>query len=134
MRRSLSRIVLGALFILAGVNHYIRPQMYRSIMPDYLPWHGSLVALSGIAEIGLGVLVLFRRWRGVARWGLIGLLIAVFPANVHMVMYTERYDPIPTWLLWLRLPLQAVLIGWVWFAANDHRPPTEHRPPEKTKW
>ena len=126
MRRTLSGIILGALFILAGVNHFIRPQMYRSIMPNYLPWHGPLVALSGIAEIVLGILVLFRRWRGVARWGLIALLVAVFPANVHMVIYAERYEPIPTWLLWLRLPLQAVLIAWVWRTTDNRRPTTDH--------
>lgn len=111
--------MLGALFILAGINHFIRPQTYHSMMPDYLPWHATLVALSGGAESALGVLVLFRRWRQHARWGLIALLVAVFPANVQMVMHAERYEPIPTWLLWLRLPLQAVLIGWVWWTTTD---------------
>lgn len=110
--RTIARIVLGAVFIIAGLNHFWRPAMYRSIMPPYLPWHGPLVAISGYAEIALGALVLVPRTKQAAGWGLIALLIAVFPANVHMALNADQFRSIPAWLLWLRLPLQGVLIAW----------------------
>ncbi len=125
MRATISRVLLGALFIVAGINHFVRPAMYRSIMPDYLPWHGPLVLLSGIAEILLGGTVLFRRFDAFSRWGLIALLIAVFPANVQMVMDAKHFAPIPVWLLWLRLPLQVVLIWWVWMTTSTN-PTRDH--------
>lgn len=112
----LKRITLGLMFLAAGVNHFRRPRMYEAIMPDYLPWHSELVALSGAAEIAFGVLAFIPRCSALVRWGLIALLIAVFPANIHMVVHHERYPRIPAWLLWLRLPLQGVLIAWVWWA------------------
>jgi len=113
MLKTIARVLMGILFILAGINHFRRPRMYRAIMPPYLPWHNPLVALSGIAEVGLGALALLPRWRRPAGWGLIALLIAVFPANLHMALYSDHYPRIPAWLLWCRLPLQAVLIAWV---------------------
>ena len=125
MRSTISRVLLGALFIMAGVNHFVRPAMYRSIMPDYLPWHGPLVLLSGIAEILLGGSVLFRRFDAFSRWGLTALLIAVFPANVQMVMDAEHFTPIPVWMLWVRLPLQVVLIWWVWMTTSTN-PTRDH--------
>lgn len=108
------RWLLGLLMIAAGVNHFVNPPFYERIMPPYLPWHYELVLLSGVAEIVLGVLVLFPRFATVARWGLIALLVAVFPANLHMALNTHLYPHIPPAALWGRLPLQAVLVWWVW--------------------
>jgi uncharacterized membrane protein len=113
MIKTIARLLMALLFILAGLNHFRRPQMYRAIMPPYLPWHHPLVALSGAAEVGLGALALVPRWQRQAGWGLIALLIAVFPANLHMALHTDCYPRIPAWLLWFRLPLQAVLLAWV---------------------
>jgi uncharacterized membrane protein len=111
--KSFMRVLLGGLFTLAGVNHFRSPDIYISIMPPYLPWHDVLVALSGYCEIGLGLLVFVPKYRRVAGWGLIALLVAVFPANLHMALHSDRYPRIPALALWLRLPLQAVLIAWV---------------------
>ena len=86
------------------------------MMPEYLPWHAPLVAISGYAEVVFGALALLPRWKRLTRWGLIALLLAVFPANVHMAVHAKRYPRIPSWLLWIRLPLQFVLIAWVWLA------------------
>ncbi|NJO83039.1 MAG: DoxX family protein [Blastochloris sp.] len=116
MTRTRSRQVLGSLFILAGLNHFWQPRFYTAIMPEYLPAHAALVAASGYAEIGLGALTFVPGADYLSRWSLIALLIAVFPANLHMAMHPERYRRIPPLLLWLRLPLHAVLIGWVWWA------------------
>jgi uncharacterized membrane protein len=113
MIKTTARVLMSILFILAGLNHFRRPRMYRAIMPSYLPWHNPLVALSGAAEVGLGALALVPRCQRSAGWGLIGLLVAVFPANLHMALHSDRYSRIPAWLLWCRLPLQAVLIAWV---------------------
>lgn len=119
MRRVLSRRLLGALFIVAGLNHFFQPRFYMAIMPDYLPAHRELVAASGYAEIALGALAFVPRTRRVARWGLVVLLLAIFPANLHMALHPERFPAIPAALLYLRLPLQAVLIAWVLWATAD---------------
>ncbi|MEO7132985.1 MAG: MauE/DoxX family redox-associated membrane protein [Vicinamibacterales bacterium] len=109
------RWLFGLLFVLAGLNHFRSPGFYVNIMPPYLPWHRELVAISGVAEVALGVMMLFRRWAAPAGWGLIALLVAVFPANVHMTMHPELYPSIPPVMLWLRLPLQGVLIAWAYY-------------------
>ena len=83
-------------------------------MPEQLPAHRELVYASGVAEIAGGLAVLpprSARWGG---WFLIATLIAVFPANVNMAVNPERFSRIPESLLWVRLPLQALLIAWVW--------------------
>ena len=97
------------------MNHFVNPAFYVSIMPTYVPWHPQLVLVSGVAETALGGLLLFRRWTVWAAWGLIALLVAVFPANVHMAQHPELYPSISPMLLWLRLPLQAVFIAWAWW-------------------
>lgn len=107
------RLVTGIVFMFAGLNHFWQPRVYQAIMPPYLPWHSGLVALSGYAEIGLGMLLLIPRFRRIAGAGLIALLVAVFPANVYMALNPQRFSSIPTWLLWYRLPLQVVLIALV---------------------
>lgn len=114
---------LAALFVGGGTLHLVRPRMYEAVVPPWLPAHRELVLISGLAEIagGLGVLVpALRRPAGV---GLIALLVAVFPANVHMAAHPEQVPglSVPRPLLIARLPLQGVLIGWVW-AATLRRP------------
>jgi uncharacterized membrane protein len=108
------RGLLAVLFVAAGIAHWVRPGIYLKIMPPYLPWPRALVYVSGVAEIVLGVLLLVPRTTHLAAWGLIALLIAVFPANVHMALHPELYPRISPVLLWLRLPLQGVLIAWVY--------------------
>lgn len=111
--RLILRWLFGLVFVLAGLNHFWQRKLYLSIMPPYLPWHRALVDISGYAEIGLGLLLLLPRYARRAGWGLVALLVAVFPANLHMALNPERYAAIPPLLLWLRLPLQALLIAAV---------------------
>ena len=86
------------------------------IMPPYLPWHLELVYLSGFFEVVLGVLLLIPKYTTIAGWGLIALLIAVFPANVHMALNAPLYPAFAPVVLWLRLPVQGILIAWAfWF-------------------
>jgi uncharacterized membrane protein len=110
----LSRWLLAILFMVAGANHFRNPAAYLSMMPPYLPWPQALNFVSGAAEILGGLGVLFSATRRMAGWGLILLLIAVFPANIHMALNGWQGMPIPPWLLWARLPFQFVLIYWVY--------------------
>ena len=108
------KYVLGLLFAASGVNHFVNPDFYLKIMPPYLPWHLALVYLSGFFESALGLLLLAPRFERAAAWGLVALLVAVSPANVHMALNPELYPEIPPAVLWLRLPLQLALIAWAY--------------------
>jgi uncharacterized membrane protein len=103
----------AALFIAGGVGHFVATHVYMKIMPPYLPYHRALVLLSGVFEVALGILLLVPTTTRLAAWGLIALLVAVFPANFYMFQHPERFSLSPTLLL-LRLPLQVVLILWAY--------------------
>lgn len=115
LTKTITRCLYGVLFIAAGANHFINPGFYLRMMPGYLPWHAELVALSGIAEIALGALLLVPRFQVAAAWGLIALLIAVFPANLNMALNAEQFSTVSPTALWLRLPVQALLIAWAYW-------------------
>ena len=108
------------LFVLAGANHFRSP-IYRRIIPPSFPTPELLVIISGIAEIAGGLGLLIRPLRVAAGWGLVALLIAVFPANLYMAMHADRFADlrIPLWALWVRLPLQGVFIAWVLYVSRD---------------
>ena len=117
--RLLSRYVLALLFVLAGIWHFVHPATYLAIMPPQLPQPTALVYVSGVFEMlgGLGLLV--RRTRRMAGWGLLALLVAVFPANVYMALVHQQLG-IPGWVAWGRLPLQLPLLWWVWRVALNN--------------
>ncbi len=119
--RTVARWLLALLFIAAGVNHFVDPATYLRIMPPYLPFPLALVHLSGVGEVVGGVGLFITKWRVAAGWGLIALLVAVFPANIHMALHPELFPSIAPELLWGRLPLQLVLIAWVWWAMRPER-------------
>jgi uncharacterized membrane protein len=115
--KTVVRVLFAAFFILAGVSHFTNREFFIAIVPPYLPWPAALVYISGVAEIGLGALLMLPRTARLAGWGLIALLIAVFPANVHMAMNPDLYPTISRTALLIRLPLQGVLIALAyWFA------------------
>jgi len=103
----------------AGVNHFLAQEFYTRMMPPYLPWHLFLVYLSGLAEITLGGLLLVPRVKHLAAWGLIALLIAVFPANIHMAVHPDLFPEIGAAMLSARLPVQAFLIAWAYAYTRD---------------
>ncbi len=118
--RTAGLILLGAFFLFAGANHFLQPGIYLQMMPPFLPAHLALIYISGIFEILGGIGIFLPRTRKAAGWGLIALLITVFPANLYMLtegIYLEGM-PQKEWLLWIRLPLQGVLIAWVWWATR----------------
>lgn len=116
-----ARYVFGALFILAGANHFRATDFYVSIMPDYLPWHLQLVYLSGVAEIALGVLLFSRRFGRLAAWGTIALMMAVFPANLHMALNNDLYPQFTPVMLWLRVPFQLLLVAFAYWLTRPAR-------------
>ena len=113
----MARLLLGAFFLAAGTLHFVRPRPYVAIVPDALPRKLELVYASGAAEIAGGAGVLLAPTRRAAGWWLIATLIAVFPANVNMAVNAERFRAVPAPLLWVRLPVQGLLIAWVWRVA-----------------
>jgi len=117
MMRRVPRLLLAATYLVGGTLHFLRPRVYESVVPDALPAKRELVYASGVAEILGGAGVLHPRTRTAAGWWLIATLVAIFPANVQMAVHSERYRAVPAPLLWLRLPLQAVLIAWAWRVA-----------------
>lgn len=110
--------VMSALYILAGIGHFTFTKRYLSIMPPWLPWHRTLVYLSGVLEGLYGILLIFPATRQLAAFLIISLLIAVFPANIQMaVNYYEEGNP-DLWVAIVRLPLQFVLIYWAYVYAK----------------
>jgi len=103
---------MAVIYILAGSNHFLHPEIYLRIMPAVLPAHQLLVIVSGVVEILLGILLLFPNCRRFAAIGIIALLVAVFPANIQMLLnYRQEHHPL-LWLAVLRLPVQGFLIWW----------------------
>jgi uncharacterized membrane protein len=116
LSQTLARRVLSIFFIVAGAMHFVAPGIYIRIVPPDLPSPALIVLLSGIAEIAGGLGLLFPLTRRAAAWGLILLLIAVFPANIYMAAAHLPFSGVfgKSWLQWLRLPLQFPLIYWTW--------------------
>lgn len=108
--------LISAFYVFAGVMHFVKPKIYLKMMPPYLPAHLTLVYLSGVAEILLGLLLWIPSARPLAAWGIIALLVAVFPANVYMLQRGGPAFKVPTWTLWVRLPLQGLLIVWAYYS------------------
>jgi uncharacterized membrane protein len=120
---------MGGFYAIAGLTHFRDLDFYLPMMPHYLPAHRALVELSGVAEFALGLVLVvlgasvprLRRW---AAWGVIALLIAVFPANLHIALHDVpiggRAQGLGVWN-WVRLPFQAVLIAWAWLYTRGER-------------
>lgn len=106
--------IMAAIYVFTGLMHFITPKVFMRIMPPYIPWHRAMVIISGIAEIVLAIGLLFTSTRQWAAWGIIALLIAVFPANVEQVRTKRARMKLPMWAVILRLPIQLVLIYWAW--------------------
>ena len=116
--------LLAGFFTFAGTMHFVISRRYESIVPEYIPMEPKrAVEISGVAEIVGGLAVVPAATRGLARWWLIGVLVAVFPANIHMAVNPGQIpgldlERIPRWALWARLPLQPLMIWWVWRATR----------------
>ena len=110
-------------FVLVGVAHFVFEDFFLSIMPPWIPFHRACVLVSGVAEIAGGLGLILERTRRAAAWGLLALLVAVFPANLWMA-FTEtcpRGLECTPLSLWIRLPVQGVFAVWVWFVGLSPR-------------
>jgi uncharacterized membrane protein len=112
--------LMALLYIGAGINHFVHPDPYVRIMPPYIPYHRAMVLISGVLEMGLGLLLLPAVTRPYAAWGIIALLIAVFTANIQMALDYHRQDNPRLWVAIARLPLQIPLIWWAWKYTARH--------------
>lgn len=115
MLKTLSLIIMALFYIAAGINHFRNPKLYLRIMPPWLPQPKMMNWISGAAEIILGIALFVPRLSQLAAWGIIGLLIAVFPANIYHLQAKGAGMKIPIWMLWLRLPIQLLLILWAFW-------------------
>jgi uncharacterized membrane protein len=118
-------LLLSAFFVTAGMSHFTNPGFFAKIVPPFLPFPLALVYLSGVAEILLGLAVLAPSVRPAAGWGLVALLVAVFPANVYQAVAQKPFVDAPSWMppatpvgLWLRLPVQPLLALWAWWCTR----------------
>jgi uncharacterized membrane protein len=109
------RLVIASFFIYAGYMHFKKAWFFYKITPPYLQnWKKPINTIVGIAEIAGGIGLLIPQTQSWAAWGIIALLIAVFPANVYMLTSKGSGMKIKMWFLWLRIPLQFVLIALVY--------------------
>ena len=117
----ISRAALGpaALFFTAGMLHFVMPGFFDRIVPPWIPNVRLATYLSGVLEILGAIGLLIPATRVAAAWGLIALLAAVLPANIHMLNQARAADASAGYIagLWLRLPLQPLLMWWVWRVA-----------------
>lgn len=119
--KRLALLGLSLFFVVAGINHFVNPDFYVAMMPPYLPAHRELVFLSGVFEVVGGLAVLIPTVRAAAGWGLVVLLLAVFPANLHMAFNPELFPDVSRTALYVRLPLQALVIAWAYWATRPNR-------------
>jgi uncharacterized membrane protein len=120
MPRQIAPFVVGLFFVVVGITHFTSPAFFVSIVPPYLPAPLTLVYVSGFFEILGGLGVLLPATRTLAGYGLLALLVAVYPANIHMAMNPGDFPDIPPAALYARLPIQFVFAWIVWWAT---RPP-----------
>jgi uncharacterized membrane protein len=119
-----SRAALAAFFVFTGTMHFLRPRFFEAIVPPAIEAQKKeAVAISGAAEMAGAALILLPSCRRLGRWWLLALLVAVFPANIHMAVNPEQIRGldlrrIPRWALWARLPLQPLAMLWVWRATR----------------
>jgi uncharacterized membrane protein len=122
MNRRVNRIILASVFILAGLNHFRDPSFYLPLIPPYLPFPELLNTVSGLLEVSLGTLVLFKKYRKAAIWGLISLMILFVPAHVYMIQVGGCISDalcVPEWIAWVRLVvIQPLIIVWIWSAGK----------------
>jgi uncharacterized membrane protein len=122
-----SRTALAAFFAFMGTMHFVIPRSFEAIVPTAIAdRRHEAVMVSGAAELAGAAAVLHPATRRFGRWWLLALLLAVFPANVHMAVSPEQIrgldlNKVPRWVLWARLPLQPLAMLWVWRATRAGR-------------
>ncbi len=115
----LTILIMAYFYINVGVKHFIEPEWFLQIMPPSFPFHLASVYISGFFEVLFGFLLLIPKTRYYAAWGLIMLLIAVFPANIYLALTNGAAMDITPAVAWGRLPFQLVFIGLAYWHSKD---------------
>lgn len=105
---------MAFIYFIAGINHFRNPRLYLKIIPPYIPNHKLMNYASGAAEIILGIALCVPVLSAYAAWGVIALLIAIFPTHLYMYFDPKAHMGLPKWLLLLRMPLQFALMFWAY--------------------
>ena len=118
-------VVQSLFYVAAGVNHFVHSGVYTSIMPPHYQHPLGLVQISGAAEVLGGIGLLIPATRRLSAWGIIAMLLVYYDVHIYMAAHPERFAPLPAWALYVRLPLQLLLIYWAWmYARRDDNPGT----------
>jgi uncharacterized membrane protein len=110
---------MAAIYVFAGLMHFVKPKMYLRIMPRYLPNHKLLVSVSGIAEILLGIGLCLESTRALSIYGIIAMLVVFLLVHFYMLSGEKASAGIPKWILILRIPIQFGLIYWAWWYLSN---------------
>ena len=110
MVKPLSIIIMSWFYISVGISHFTDPNWFLQIVPPYLPYKLELVYISGFLEIILGIMLIIPSIRFYAGWGLIMLLIAVYPANIYLAQTNGAAMKTSSVVAWGRLPFQFLFI------------------------
>ena len=119
-------LIISILFITGGISHFVVTDSFVMAMPDYLGYHKELVIISGVFEILGGIGILVPQTRLFAGYGLIALIIAVYPANINMALHPEKYKEFSELFLYIRLPFQFLFVWFVWRAITPERLKNKH--------
>jgi uncharacterized membrane protein len=112
--------VMALFYFSAGINHFWHPGFYRPMMPPWIPLPDLMIIISGIAEIAIGLGLVFEPTRRLSAWAVILLLIAVFPVHIYMYQARETvFSQIPVAIIIGRIPLQFALMYWAWLYTNS---------------
>ncbi len=121
--RKASGSIQAVFYIIAGLNHYINPDFYLPLIPDYFLFPESINYLSGFFEVAFGVMLLFRPTRKAASYLIITMLLAFIPSHVYFILEGSCVEGglcVPEWLGWGRLlVIHPLLIWWAWSVRND---------------
>ena len=115
---NLGAAVMGLLYVLAGINHFLHPDFYLKMLVGFLPYPNELNSISGAIEIVLGIGVMLPQTRKISAWGIILLLIVIFPANINMALHSTEWN-FSAFALYARLPIQFLLIWWAYRYTNN---------------
>lgn len=107
--------IMSFMYIALGIMHFIKPKPYTVMMPKYIPAHKAMIFWSGMAEVALGIALLFEQTRVLAIWGIILMLTIFLTVHIDMLTNTKIKGKVPRWFIWLRLPMQFGLMYWAYF-------------------
>ncbi len=110
------------LYVIAGINHFLKPQFYEKMMPSYIPFHSFCIYFSGICEVLFAVLLIPTKTRKTSAWLIILMLTVFFIIHIQMLIDNWDNDDVMFWASIVRIPLQFVLIWWAWLYTKNPQP------------